>query len=32
MREEVEIFSQRWWARPIDEVIARCIERHRSVA
>ncbi|SEB96599.1 Sugar phosphate isomerase/epimerase [Rhizobiales bacterium GAS191] len=28
---EVEIFSDRWWARPIDEVIACCIERHRSV-
>ncbi|SED21495.1 Sugar phosphate isomerase/epimerase [Rhizobiales bacterium GAS188] len=28
---EVEIFSDRWWARPIDKVIACCIERHRSV-
>ncbi len=28
---EVEIFSNRWWARPMDEVLATCIERHRSV-
>lgn len=27
---EVEIFSEHWWARPIDEVLATCIERHRS--
>jgi sugar phosphate isomerase/epimerase len=28
---EVEIFSEHWWARPLDEVIATCIERHRTV-
>jgi len=28
---EVEIFSERWWSRSIDEVLAVCIERHRSV-
>jgi sugar phosphate isomerase/epimerase len=28
---EVEIFSQNWWGRPMDEVIATCIARHRSV-
>jgi sugar phosphate isomerase/epimerase len=28
---EVEIFSETWWARPLDEVLATCIERHRSV-
>jgi sugar phosphate isomerase/epimerase len=28
---EVEIFSQDWWARPMDEVIRTCIERHRAV-
>lgn len=29
---EVEIFSARdWWLRPGDEVIATCIERHRTV-
>jgi sugar phosphate isomerase/epimerase len=27
---EVEIFSNRWWNEPIDEVIAVCIERLRS--
>jgi sugar phosphate isomerase/epimerase len=27
---EVEIFSHRWWARPGDEVLATCIERHRN--
>jgi sugar phosphate isomerase/epimerase len=26
---EVEIFSDRWWARPLDEVLATCIERHK---
>ena len=26
---EVEIFSERWWQRPLDEVIATCIERHK---
>lgn len=29
---EVEIFSARnWWQRPADEVLATCIERHRTV-
>jgi sugar phosphate isomerase/epimerase len=28
---EIEIFSNDWWARPMDEVIRTCIERHRSV-
>ncbi|MGY0709034.1 sugar phosphate isomerase/epimerase family protein [Azospirillum argentinense] len=27
---EVEIFSRRWWARPLDEVLTVCVERHRS--
>ncbi|WP_448206688.1 sugar phosphate isomerase/epimerase family protein [Azospirillum sp. sgz302134] len=26
---EVEIFSNHWWERPMDEVLATCIERHR---
>jgi sugar phosphate isomerase/epimerase len=28
---EVEIFSERWWSRPMDEVLTTCIERHRTV-
>ena len=28
---EIEIFSDDWWARPIDEVLRTCIERHRTV-
>jgi len=28
---EIEIFSNDWWAKPIDEVLRTCIERHRSV-
>jgi sugar phosphate isomerase/epimerase len=28
---EIEIFSDGWWTRPIDEVLQTCIERHRSV-
>ncbi|MBV8790509.1 MAG: sugar phosphate isomerase/epimerase [Pseudolabrys sp.] len=28
---EVEIFSNRWWERPMDEVIRTCIERLHSV-
>lgn len=28
---EVEIFSNDWWARPLDEVLRTCIERHRTV-
>ena len=30
---EVEIFSaENWWKRPLDEVIATCIERHRDAS
>lgn len=28
---EVEIFSEHWWAKPMEEVLATCISRHRSV-
>ena len=28
---EVEIFSDDWWARPIDEVLSTMIERYRTV-
>jgi len=28
---EIEIFSNDWWARPMDEVLKRCIARHRTV-
>jgi sugar phosphate isomerase/epimerase len=28
---EVEIFSERWWARPGDEVLDTCIARHCGV-
>jgi sugar phosphate isomerase/epimerase len=28
---EIEIFSNTWWVKPIDEVLRTCIERHRSV-
>ena len=28
---EIEIFSEGWWTRPMDEVLRTCIERHRSV-
>ena len=28
---EIEIFSQDWWGKPMDEVLPTCIERHRSV-
>jgi sugar phosphate isomerase/epimerase len=28
---EIEIFSNAWWDRPMDEVLQTCIERHRSV-
>jgi sugar phosphate isomerase/epimerase len=28
---EVEIFSNLWWQKPIDEVLRTCIERHRTV-
>ncbi|MGN6115851.1 MAG: sugar phosphate isomerase/epimerase family protein [Nitrobacter sp.] len=28
---EIEIFSDDWWGRPMDEVVATCIARHRTV-
>jgi sugar phosphate isomerase/epimerase len=28
---EIEIFSEDWWERPMDEVLRTCIERHRTV-
>jgi sugar phosphate isomerase/epimerase len=28
---EIEIFSNDWWDKPIDEVLRTCIARHRSV-
>jgi sugar phosphate isomerase/epimerase len=28
---EIEIFSNDWWGRPLDEVLQTCIERHRTV-
>ena len=28
---EIEIFSEGWWTKPIDEVLQTCIERHRTV-
>ncbi len=28
---EVEIFSEDWWGRSMDEVLQTCIERHRTV-
>jgi sugar phosphate isomerase/epimerase len=28
---EIEIFSENWWGRPMDEVLLACIERHRTV-
>ena len=28
---EIEIFSDDWWEKPMDEVLRTCIERHRSV-
>ncbi|WP_407165645.1 sugar phosphate isomerase/epimerase family protein [Bradyrhizobium sp. ORS 111] len=27
---EIEIFSDDWWGKPIDEVLKTCIERHRT--
>jgi len=27
---EIEIFSNAWWQKPIDEVLRICVERHRS--
>ena len=28
---EIEIFSNDWWTKPMDEVLRTCIARHRSV-
>jgi sugar phosphate isomerase/epimerase len=28
---EIEVFSNDSWARPMDEVLRTCIERHRTV-
>jgi len=28
---EIEIFSNDWWEKPMDQVLQTCIERHRSV-
>ena len=28
---EIEIFSNIWWDRPIDDVLRACIERHKTV-
>jgi sugar phosphate isomerase/epimerase len=28
---EVELFSDRWWSRPMDEVLATCIERWKQL-
>ena len=28
---EIEIFSDDWWQRPMDDVLQTCIERHRTV-
>src|SRR6266567_3772441 len=28
---EIEIFSNAWWEKPMDEVLQTCIARHRSV-
>ncbi len=28
---EIEIFSNDWWGRPMDDVLRTCIERHRTV-
>jgi sugar phosphate isomerase/epimerase len=28
---EVEIFSEAWWARPVADVLAACIARHKEV-
>ena len=28
---EIEIFSNAWWEKPMDEVLQTCIGRHRSV-
>jgi sugar phosphate isomerase/epimerase len=28
---EIEVFSNTWWGRPMDEVLSTCIARHRTV-
>jgi sugar phosphate isomerase/epimerase len=28
---EAEVFSDYWWAQPVDRVLSTCIERYRSV-
>ena len=28
---EIEIFSEDWWAKPMEQVLRTCIERHRTV-
>ena len=28
---EIEIFSESWWTKPMDEVLRTCIDRHRTV-
>jgi sugar phosphate isomerase/epimerase len=28
---EVEIFSNRWWETPMDDVLSTCIQRFRTV-
>jgi sugar phosphate isomerase/epimerase len=28
---EIEIFSDDWWAKPMDDVLRTCIDRHKSV-
>jgi hypothetical protein len=28
---EIEIFSNDWWGKPMDEVLRTCVERHRTV-
>jgi sugar phosphate isomerase/epimerase len=28
---EIEIFSNDWWGKPMDEVVKTCIERHKTV-
>jgi sugar phosphate isomerase/epimerase len=28
---EIEIFSNEWWGKPMDEVLGICIERHRTI-
>jgi sugar phosphate isomerase/epimerase len=28
---EIEIFSENWWSRPMDDVLETCIARHKTV-